>query len=255
MPSTELVTLSCHRTEQFRQALRDHGLDRSSSSVARLHAFDSALRSWTLARTEQVELSLRGRLECSARRQFGSHWWADPGAFRHGFDHQAFLRRAAAVLDRAHDPATRSAWADRRHERVPFGMLAEELSLGELSRLVSGVEPRTHAEIAAAFRLPPPTLRSCLQHLTHVRNCCAHHIRLWGRRLRVPPPTFRSPGDLVHRLEGLPKRSPAHSLELVAHMAETTGPCDHHAAALRELFAEHDDLVDGLGGRPTWAAT
>jgi len=67
-------------------------------------------------------------------------------------------------------------------------------------------------------------------------------------------PTFRSPPDLVARLSGLPKRSPAHSLELLAHIAETVGPCDRLAAAVRRLVAEHEDLVVGIGGRPSWAA-
>ncbi|MGN8049270.1 Abi family protein [Curtobacterium sp. 22159] len=246
--------MSRHRAEQFRQALRERGLDASGPSVHRVHAFDSAVRSSLLALTEQIELALRGRLERAGNERFGPRWYLAPSAFRAGFDHAGFLDRAGAALSRAQDPAARATWAERRFERVPFGMLTEELSLGELARLTSGVEPRLHDAVASSFRVPPSTFRPCLQHLTHVRNCCAHHTRLWGRRMRVPPPTFRSPPDLVERLAGLPKRSPAHSLELLAHLAETVGPCDRHAAAFRQLLDDHDDLVVGLGGRPAWAA-
>lgn len=245
---------SRYRAAQFRQALRERGLDPSDASVRRVHDFDSALRSVTLGLSERIELALRGHLDALGAARFGSHWYLDRRAFRDTFDHRALLRHARAALDRTADPAIRSAWQERRFERVPFGMLAEELSLGELSRLTCGLEPTARDEMAEAFRLPSATLRPCLHHLTHVRNCCAHHTRLWARSFRIPPPTFRSPADLVARLEGLPKRTPVHSLELLAHLAETVGPCDRPADAVRRLIDEHDDLIDGIGGRPSWAA-
>lgn len=253
--SSDTGTLSRYRAAQFRQALSERGLDASDASVWRVHDFDSAFRSVALGLTEQIELSLRARLDVVAAAGFGSRWYLDERAFRDTFDHRALLRHARTALDRTADPAVGSAWREQRLERIPFGMLAEELSLGELSRLAGGLEPRTRDQVAEAFRLPPTTLRPCLQHVAHVRNCCAHHIRLWGRRLRIPLPTFRSPPDLVTRLEGLPKRTPAHSLELLAHLAETAGPSDRHAAAVRRLLDGHDDLVVGIGGRPAWATT
>lgn len=247
------IIMSRYRAGQFRQALRAHGLDHSASAVLRVHAFDSAVRSVALAMTEQIEVALRGRLDHAAGAHRGSRWYLSPEAFGDGFDHRLFLDGARRALDRAHDPAVRAAWVEARFERVSFGMLAEELSFGELARLAGDVEWRPRTEVARAFSLPPTTLRSTLKHVNHLRNCCAHQTRLWGRQFKVPPPTFRSPPDLVARLSGLPKRTPAHSLELLAHLAETVGPCDRHAAAVRRLVDEHDDLVVGIGGRPTWA--
>lgn len=253
MPTTS-VTMSQYRTAQFRQALRERGLDASDAAIWRVHDFDASLRSVVLTLIAQIELALRGRLDAVVSTHFGPRWYLDPRAFRDTFDHESLLVRLRHALDRAADPAVSSAWHGRRFERIAFGMLAEETSLGELSRLTEGLVPTARDEVASAFRVPPGTLRACLQHVTHVRNCCAHHTRLWGRQLKVPPPSFRSPPDLVERLATLPKRTPAHSLELLAHLAETVGPCDRHAAAVRSLLDEHADLVDGIGGRPTWAA-
>ncbi|MDO3698526.1 Abi family protein [Curtobacterium flaccumfaciens] len=248
------IPMSQYRAEQFRHALHVHTLDTSDASVLRTHDFDSELRSIALALTERIEIALRGRVDRAARHRFGKLWHLDPKAFRDTFDHDSLLRRAAGVLDRANDPVTQKVWRERALDQVPFGMLAEELSFGELSRMTGALEPRLHDAVALAFRLPAGTLRACLHHITHVRNCCAHHTRLWGRSFRIPPPTFRSPADLVARLEGLPKRTPVHSLELLAHLAETVGPCDRHADAVRRLIDEHDDLIDGIGGRPSWAS-
>lgn len=245
--------MSRYRAGQFRQALVDRDIEPSDETLRRVHRFDSALRSIALALTEQVELALRGRVDEAATRRHGPRWYLHPQAFRRGFDHSAMVRQAAAALDRSHDPVVQRVWSTKRFERITFGMLAEELSLDMLARLTGGLEPGPHDDVAATFRLPPPTLRPCLQHLTHVRNCCAHHTRLWGRSLRVPPPTFRSPPDLVRRLASVPKGSPAHSLELLAHLAETVGPCDGHVAAVRRVFDGNDDLVTGIGGCPTWA--
>lgn len=253
MPTTS-VTMSQYRTAQFRHALRERALDTSDAAIWRVHDFDASLRSVVLALIAQIELALRGRLDVVTSAHFGPRWYLDRRAFRDTFDHESLLVRLRRALDRTADPAVASAWQAGRFERIPFGMLAEETSLGELSRLTEGLVPTVRDEMAAAFRVPPATLRACLQHVTHVRNCCAHHTRLWGRRFKVPPPSFRAPPDLVSRLAGLPKRTPAHSLELLAHLAETVGPCDRHAAAVRGLLDAHDDLVEGIGGRPTWAA-
>jgi abortive infection bacteriophage resistance protein len=38
-------------------------------------------------------------------------------------------------------------------------------------------------QIAEVYRIDEKVLSSFMHHLTHVRNLCAHHCRLWNRRL------------------------------------------------------------------------
>lgn len=153
------------------------------------------------------------------------------------------------ALDRSYDEAVRTIWAERQLDRVSFGMLAEELNLGALSRVAGSLDhPAAHA-VARSFQLPPPTLRATLQHIAHVRNCCAHHTRLWGRTLGVPTPRFRSPEALVRILADAPVRSPYRSLMLIRHVAQSISGTELAVAALDALLAANTDLLPGLGAR------
>ncbi|PZO59135.1 MAG: hypothetical protein DI639_09710 [Leifsonia xyli] len=198
------AAISRYRAAQFRQALRERGLDPSDASVRRVHDFDSALRSVTLDLSERIELALRGHLDALGAARFGSHWYLDRRAFRDTFDHRALLRHARAALDRTADPAIRSAWQERRFERVPFGMLAEELSLGELSRLTCGLEPaaapttRDSGAAASGSRrrpsAPPPTWSLDSRGCRSARRCtpsnCSHTSPRPSARATVTPMPF-----------------------------------------------------------------
>ncbi|MFZ6991785.1 Abi family protein [Curtobacterium sp. RRHDQ66] len=239
--------LSPWRTAQFRRALRTFGLPSADRDVDRLHEFDSALRIALLIRIERIELALRGRMAITCAGKFGPSWHVDPRAFRPGVDVDALRAQFSSALDRSTDPATRRISAERDLGQVAFGMVAEHLSLGAISRLAGLLDPRVARELATTFRLPAPTLRGTLQHVTHVRNCCAHHSRIWGTQLGVPTPKYRSPPSLIEPLRRTLPRSPYRSLVIISHMADSVRSDPVRTLALDKLLAEHRDLLIGLG--------
>jgi abortive infection bacteriophage resistance protein len=200
-----------------------------------------------MVRIETVELALRGRLDRACASRFGRHWHMGPVGFRANTPFDALHTRFAEALDRSDDAAVRRTWATRRLDHVPSGLLCEHLSLGSLSRVVGMLDPPVVRELAGAFRVPAPTMRATLQHVTHVRNRCAHHARIWGTRLGVPMPKYRSPMDLVERLESGSPRSPWRSLVLIEHLAASV-PNGQQRDDLTTSFAPYDDLVLGLRG-------
>lgn len=66
-------------------------------------------------------------------------------------------------------------------------MTLEVLSLGTLSRLYELLNPSPQkTEIAKAFGLPNgKILANWLHAIAVLRNCCAHHSRVWNRRYIV----------------------------------------------------------------------
>jgi abortive infection bacteriophage resistance protein len=73
-------------------------------------------------------------------------------------------------------------------ERPPAWMSLEILSLGTLSKLFENlrISPEKKA-VAAHFGLNAFVLESWMHTLSHVRNICAHHGRLWNRNSRRFP--------------------------------------------------------------------
>lgn len=239
------IVRSDWRTAQFRQALRARGLPTTDADVDRVAALDTALRSALMARIDSVEVALRGRVDRACTARFGRFWHVRPGAFATDTPLATLHARFAEALDRSDDPAVRRLWAPRGLDRVPSGLLCEHLSLGTLSRVVGTLDPLVVRAVAGAFRIPAPTVRATLQHVTHVRNRCAHHARIWGSRFGVPMPKYRSPTDLVERLESGSPRSPWRSLVLIDHLAASV-PQESGWDDLESWPAQYGDLTIAL---------
>ena len=78
----------------------------------------------------------------------------------------------------------------------PLWVVCEIMSLGHLSTFYQNIKrPHDRNLIAKEYCLDEKVLTSFLHHLSHVRNLCAHHSRIWNRRFTI---TIR-----------LPKKKPA----------------------------------------------
>ena len=89
----------------------------------------------------------------------------------------------------------------------PVWAVCEVMSLGLLSRWYANLKPMaTRTAIASVYGLDQRVFESWLHHLTLIRNACAHHSRLWNRRvLRDTQPAPESPPPLAAQFQ--PRRS------------------------------------------------
>jgi abortive infection bacteriophage resistance protein len=68
----------------------------------------------------------------------------------------------------------------------PLWVACELMTLGHLSRWLQNLRiPKDRQAIADAYGLDEKVLVSFAHHLTIVRNHCAHHGRLWNRKLSL----------------------------------------------------------------------
>jgi len=65
----------------------------------------------------------------------------------------------------------------------PLWASVEIMTLGEISKWFSNLNKYDQKEISNYYNFPAPSLRTLLINLTEVRNICAHHSRLWNKRL------------------------------------------------------------------------
>ncbi|WP_339374439.1 Abi family protein, partial [Picosynechococcus sp. PCC 7002] len=63
----------------------------------------------------------------------------------------------------------------------PSYMALEIIAFGQLSRMYTNLLPsKTRQKIHTHFQLPNKIFISWLRSLSHIRNICAHHSRLWN---------------------------------------------------------------------------
>jgi abortive infection bacteriophage resistance protein len=197
------------------------GMPIDRAHLARVHQFDTEFRRCIGAMLESVELALRGRVDRVGLDLLGQGWHLRADSFRRGAELAMLHERMESELRRSFALDLRPIPLDERLHRLPFGRLAEELSLGTMSRICGALVPSMQHPIAESFDVPRSTLRGTLQYAMHVRNLCAHHVRLTGRTVELPPPSYRSPARLASALDDAAPRSPFRAYLIVRHLAES----------------------------------
>lgn len=68
---------------------------------------------------------------------------------------------------------------------LPFWKSCEIVPLGTVSILFEGLDSYTKREIATRYGMSGRIFENALRHLCYVRNLCAHHSRLWNRKMAI----------------------------------------------------------------------
>ena len=157
----------------------------SFNAVVARYLFDQRLRSLLLEAFSFIEISVR------------THW-ADQLAY--GFQHGDFAHQKTTLFDQQYHKGNlqelgrtykQSQSRINNFQTLTIWDVLPAMSFGQLSKWYSSLTDRTiRQSISQIYGMDERTLVSSLRHLTKVRNICAHHERLWDRRistgLRLP---------------------------------------------------------------------
>lgn len=164
----------------------------SIDDVISLYQFDKELRSVVSEYLERIEICLRAKLTDKYSSRYGFFWYSNFELFE---DKSIFDTINKEICDTFDDP--KEAYLKKfklkytAEEIPPSTMALEILSLGKLARLYKGLKNQDGKfEIANEFNLPSKTLASWFIYLANVRNICAHHSRLWNKRITADRPIF-----------------------------------------------------------------
>lgn len=170
------------------------------TEVEVLYSFDRELKLVLLSGIERIEVALRARIG-HVLGEHGPLCYESSSSFRPTFRHAKWLRTIQRRVDRARG---RDDFIDHHDEhyngKIPIWVLTDVLDFTDLSILYAGMKSTDQRAVADWFHVTMhpdaskndrrkwtrnPPLANWLEHLTVVRNVCAHHSRLWNRQL--PP--------------------------------------------------------------------
>lgn len=175
--------------------------------IIEAYIVDRKIRTLLMSALERVEVSIRSIINHELACKYGSaHWFLDDSLFKEtdSFRHQDFLREIKRSVgfnangDQEKE-SKREGFINHYYsiytepDYPPCWMLSEVLSLGSWSKVYEhlGVS-KDRKIISRVLDLPPNTLQSWLHSLTYLRNMCAHHARLFGRKFVMPPNKFKN---------------------------------------------------------------
>lgn len=168
------------------------------AEVLALYDFDRALKSLVMQGVERVEVAFRSRIGYLVGAR-GPLAHCDPVHFRPTFDHTAWWNTAKGRIGRARGRDETVDHHDKHYGgEIPIWVLTDLLDFSDLSKLYAGMVAADQRELAEWFKVTmapdasksarqtwakKPPLTNWLEHLSIVRNICAHHGRLWNRQL------------------------------------------------------------------------
>jgi abortive infection bacteriophage resistance protein len=74
-----------------------------------------------------------------------------------------------------------------KHSHPPFWLAAEAFSFGNLVTAYKASPAPIRKAVARGFSISEPVFESWLLTLHTIRNVCAHHCRIWNRKLGTQP--------------------------------------------------------------------
>lgn len=155
-----------------------------------LYVFDRELRLLVLDAIERVEIALRTQIIYQFAMNNGSHWHENASLYIKPKLFKKDMQKLKNELSRTSEVFIKHYYSKYTNPPdPPAWMSLEVVSLGTLSKLFENLKmsPEKKA-VAKELGLPHPyVLESWMHAFTNVRNICAHHSRLWNRKLTVMP--------------------------------------------------------------------
>lgn len=220
----------------------DHALTPGTrfEDVLALYVFDRQLRLMVMDAVERIEVAIRAHWAHHMAMTYGAHGYLDQVHYAH------VSRHAGAVADLTKEfQRSRDTFAEHYRSKYsspalpPVWMAAELMSFGLLSKFLSDLKRRTDRQaIARPFGLDEKVLTSFAHHMSHVRNICAHHGRLWNRRFTIRMSIPRYPAWLAVAMHASDSRKFHNTLVMLDHLLEIIAPDTGWKGRLLKLIGD-----------------
>lgn len=174
----ELPERGTTRSKQFRAGV-------TLEQVIDIYIFDRKLRLLVTEAIERIEISVRAYWSNKMALAQGAHAHMKPAYFKSDWDHAkavADLKKRVQESGEVFVAHYKQKYSDP--EMPPIWIITELMTFREISKWIEATaDARIRNAVAHHLGLPTQeTLVGTLQHLSYIRNICAHHGRLWNRR-------------------------------------------------------------------------
>lgn len=186
-----LNNISLFRIKSYLQPLRLYGKQEFKPNATfeeayNLYKFDSELRKMVCSELEKIEISIRTQLSLIMGNKAGIFWFADSSNFRDVNRHSGLLNSLNTELNRSDDDAIIRFRQNYTNPFPPSWMVFEISSFGTISMMYRWLNAgHARRDVAKYYGLSDTLMESWLHSIVYVRNICAHHSRLWNRRLSI----------------------------------------------------------------------
>ena len=159
-------------------------------NAVRLYDFDASLRELVFKAIARIEIALRTKMIHHFSLAHGAFWFADKSLSREERLFQENIGSVERELHRTREEFIKDHF--KKYDDPPFPpawKTLEVVSFGVLSKMYYNFSDiKVKKNVARSLDLPQhKILESWAASLAALRNCCAHHARMWNRNYPVTP--------------------------------------------------------------------
>lgn len=188
-----LSNISYYRLRGYTYPFQDNSLETqhfieevSFEQIINLYVFDRKLRLIILDAIEKIEVAFRTQIIYHFSLSYGSHWHLKPDLFKNQERYNEHLLSIQKEINRSQETFIKHY----RHKYTdppspPCWMSLEVISIGLLSKIFQNLKKSEEKKaITKHFGLEDfVVLENWFLCFSNIRNICAHHGRVWNRRL------------------------------------------------------------------------
>lgn len=224
------------------------------------YIFDREFRLHLLDGIERIEVSFRTQWAYHISQKYGPHGYIVENSslvYKNG-RHRQSLEELKEAVKRSDDLFIAHHRNTYNEEFPPAWVACEIMSLGLLSRFYSNLRAyQVRRNISATYDFDESFFEGFLEHITYVRNVCAHHSRLWNRHLSKKMPLPRNkPQGLRENIYDDPSIQTEHkiynTLVLIAYLIELVSPNSNWSGKLIKLLERYNIDVASMGFPSDW---
>lgn len=223
----------------------------------RLYVFDNELKGILFKAIQDVEVALRTRMVHYISMEQGAFWFMTESCFSNQEQFKGNLDKLRAELRRSKEDFINEHLKKYDSPNMPPAWKTMEVaSLGTLSKIYESLETTdAKKEVARSFGLSQyKYLESWNRSLTVLRNCLAHHARVWNRRFTVKPlmPEYLS-GKWIGNARFIRQQKLYAQLCVLAYMEQMISPNCDFAKDIINLIHRHPEIdVKAMGFPNGW---
>jgi len=220
------------------------------------YLFDRELRLHLLDAIERIEVSFKTQWAYYISCQYGPH-----GYLNDSEGMRKDSRRLKSDIAELRDHVGRSDDIFITHYRKtydeelpPAWVSCEVMSLGLLSRFYSNLRAyAVRQSIAAVYQFDEGFLEGFMEHLSYVRNVCAHHSRLWNRHLskKMPLPKGK-PKGIKENINANAEHAIYNTLVVIHHLIQVISPTSNWTKQLLGLMDKYHINKSKMGFPANW---
>jgi len=221
----------------------------SFDDILTLYTFDRELRLLVIDAIERIEVALRGTIAYEFSIVAGANWYANSDLFK---ETSRFCHRRE--MEHIENLCAKSGEVFMKHHRntytslPPSWKLMEAMTIGEIERIFSNMDASNPVvkdvryRIAHRFGIPVRLLNSWFKPVCLLRNVCAHHGRLWSRKLIYRPDIPKNPHIFWVKHDVGDRQNIYVYLCILQSLMMKINPHSSWNARLVQLMQKHSDI-------------